>query len=103
MDRRDVWVGLKPIERLRASRGRQCRVKLSEQRYTKKVDARITTQEVAELLGIDMGTLRRLMRKGTIKAPPIIFDFRTNSTGRTWSDDDIQRARTALKGESVES
>ena len=27
MDRRDVWVGLKPIERLRTSRGRRCRAK----------------------------------------------------------------------------
>jgi DNA-binding transcriptional MerR regulator len=67
------------------------------------VDARITTQEVAELLGIDVGTLRRLMRKGTIKAPPIIFDRRTNSTGRMWSEDDVQLARAALKRETVKS
>ena len=55
----------------------------------KKVTARITTREVAELLGIDLTTLRRLMRKGTITAPPIIFDPRTNSTGRMWSEDDV--------------
>jgi predicted site-specific integrase-resolvase len=67
------------------------------------VDAKITTQEVAELLGIDIGTLRRLMRRGTIKAPPIIFDHRIKSKGRMWSDNDVQRARTALKNESVES
>jgi DNA-binding transcriptional MerR regulator len=63
------------------------------------VDAKITTQEVAELLGIDLTALRRLMRKGTIKAPPIMFDPRTNSTGRMWSEDDVERARTALKTE----
>jgi len=67
------------------------------------VKARITTQEVAELLGIDLTTLRRLMRKGTITAPPIIFDPRTNSTGRMWSEDDVQRARSALQSDGVKS
>ena len=67
------------------------------------MDAKITTQEVAELLGIDLTTLRRLMRKGTIKAPPIIFDPRTNSMGRMWSKDDIQRARTVLTSEGAKS
>ncbi|MGB0001178.1 MAG: helix-turn-helix domain-containing protein, partial [Candidatus Acidiferrales bacterium] len=72
-------------------------------RYTEKVGTRISTQEVAELLGIDISTLRRLMRKGTIKAPPIIFYPRTNSTGRMWSDDDVQRARAAPQSDGVKS
>lgn len=67
------------------------------------MDARITTQEVAELLGTDLTTLRRLMRNGKITAPPIVFDARTKSTGRMWSEDDVQRARTALNSERVKS
>ena len=59
--------------------------------------ARITTQEVAKLLGIDLTTLRLLMRKGKIKAPPIVFDSKTNSTGRMWSEDDIEQARKVLE------
>jgi hypothetical protein len=78
-------------------------IRFAGERYTEKVDARITTQEVAELLGIDVATLRRLMRKGTITARPIIFDRRTNSTCRMWSEGDVRRARTALKSETVKS
>jgi hypothetical protein len=43
------------------------------------------------------------MRKGTIKAPAIIFDSRINSTGRMWSEDDVQRARAALQSDGVKS
>jgi predicted site-specific integrase-resolvase len=59
---------------------------------------RITTKEVAELLGIDSANLRSLMRKGKVKAPPILFDPKTNLTVRMWSADDIEQARTVLKG-----
>jgi hypothetical protein len=38
-----------------------------------------------------------LLRQGKIKAPPIIFDSETNSTGRMWSEDDIEQARRALE------
>ena len=43
-------------------------------RSTEKVGTRISTQEVAELLGIDISTLRRLMRKGRLVAFAI-FDL----------------------------
>ncbi len=58
---------------------------------------RITTQEVAKLLGIDLTTLRLLMRKGKIKPPPIAFDSKNNSIGRMWSEDDIEQARKVLE------
>jgi DNA-binding transcriptional MerR regulator len=58
---------------------------------------RINTQEVAKLLGIDPAYLRLLMRKGKIKAPPILFDPKTNSTVRMWSEDDIEQARKVLE------
>ena len=58
---------------------------------------RITTQEVAKLLGIEPTTLRLLMRKGKIKPPAIAFDSETNSIGRMWSDDDIEQARKVLQ------
>ena len=61
------------------------------------MSARITTQEVAKLLGIDLTTLRLLMRKGKIKAPPVAFDSKTNSIGRMWSEDDIEQARKVLQ------
>jgi Helix-turn-helix domain len=48
-----------------------------------------TTQEVADILGIDISALRRMMRQGKIAAPPILFEPKTNSTGRMWSEDDI--------------
>jgi hypothetical protein len=62
-----------------------------------------TTQEVADILGIDISALRRMMRQGKIAAPPILFDSKTNSTGRMWSEDDIEAARVALKGASANS
>jgi hypothetical protein len=58
---------------------------------------RVNTQEAAKLLGIELTTLRLLMRKGKIKAPPIAFDCKRNSTGRMWSEDDIEQARKALE------
>jgi hypothetical protein len=61
------------------------------------MSARINTQEVAKLLGIDLANLRLLMRKGKIEAPPIVFDSKTNSTGRMWSEDDIEQARKVLE------
>ena len=62
-----------------------------------RMAARITTQEVAKLLGIDLGNLRLLMRRGKIKAPPIAFDSKNNSIGRMWSEDDIEQARKVLQ------
>jgi predicted site-specific integrase-resolvase len=61
------------------------------------MSARITTQEVAKLLGIDLTTLRLLMREGKIKAPPISFDSKSNSIGRMWSEDDVEQARKVLE------
>jgi hypothetical protein len=58
---------------------------------------RTSTEEVAKLLGIDASNLRLLMPKGKIKAPPILFDPKTNSTARTWSGDDTEEARKVLK------
>jgi len=66
-------------------------------------DSKITTQEVADILGIDISALRRMMRQGKIAAPPILFDSKTNSTGRMWSEDDIEAARVALKAASANS
>jgi hypothetical protein len=57
---------------------------------------RINTQEVAKRLGIDPTKFRLLLRQGKIKAPPIIFDPKTNSTVRMWSQDDIEQARNVL-------
>jgi DNA-directed RNA polymerase specialized sigma subunit len=62
-----------------------------------------TTQEVADILGIDISALRRMMRQGKIAAPPILFDSKTNSTDRMWSEDDIEAVRTALKTASADS
>jgi predicted site-specific integrase-resolvase len=64
---------------------------------------KISTKEAAELLGIEISELRRLMRTGKIKAPPILFDSKTNSEGRMWSEADIEAARLALKGDSSNS
>jgi hypothetical protein len=58
---------------------------------------RINTQEAARVLGIKPTMLRLLMRQGKIKAPPIVFDPETNSTGRMWSEDDIEQARKVLE------
>jgi hypothetical protein len=69
----------------------------------KVTNSRITTQEVADILGIDISVLRLMMRQGKIAAPPILFDSKTNSTGRMWSEDDIEAVRTALKAESADS
>jgi hypothetical protein len=66
-------------------------------------NSRMTTQEVADVLGIHISDLRRMMRQGKIAAPPIIFDSRTNSVGRMWSEGDIERARIALNTSSVKS
>jgi hypothetical protein len=66
-------------------------------------NSRMTTQEVADVLGIHISDLRRMMRQGKIAAPPIIFDSRTNSVGRMWSEGDIERARIALNTSRVKS
>jgi hypothetical protein len=58
---------------------------------------KINTQEVATLLGIEPSKLRLLLRKGKIKAPPILFDPKTNSTVRMWSEDHIEQARRVLE------
>ena len=60
-------------------------------------NSKVTTQEVADILGIHISDLRRMMRQGKIAAPPILFDPQTNSTGRMWSENDIEAARAALK------
>jgi hypothetical protein len=65
--------------------------------------SKITTQEVADILGIKVSVLRRMMREGKIAAPPILFDPKTNSTGRMWSEDDVEAARAALKAASTNS
>ena len=73
-------------------------------RYSEKMaNSKITTQEVADILAIDTSVLRLLMRQGKIAAPPILFDSKTNSTGRMWSKDDIERARVALNTSGVKS
>jgi hypothetical protein len=59
---------------------------------------KVTTIAAAKLLGIKPTQLRLLLRQGKIKAPPIIFDSETNSTGRMWSEDDIEQARKVLEG-----
>ncbi|MFY9729984.1 MAG: hypothetical protein WB723_19215 [Candidatus Acidiferrales bacterium] len=66
-------------------------------------NSKITTQEAADILGIDISVLRLMMRQGKIAAPPILFDSKTNSTGRMWSEDDIERARVALNTSGVKS
>ena len=66
-------------------------------------NSKVTTQEVADILGIHISDLRRMMRQGKIAAPPILFDPKTNSTGRMWSEDDIEAVRTALKTASADS
>jgi hypothetical protein len=66
-------------------------------------NSKVTTQQVADILGIHISDLRRMMRQGKIAAPPIVFDSKTNSTGRMWSEDDIEAVRTALKAASADS
>jgi hypothetical protein len=66
-------------------------------------NSRVTTQEVAHILGIDISVLRLMMRQGKITAPPIVFDSKTNSTGRMWYEGEIERARIALNISSVKS
>ena len=58
---------------------------------------RIYTQEVAKLLGIGPAYLRLPMRKGKIKAPPILFDPQTNSSVRMWSEHDIEQSPQVLE------
>ena len=57
---------------------------------------RLHTHEVARFLGIEPSNLRLLMRQGKIKAPPMLFDPKTNSTVRMWSLGDIEQARNVL-------
>ncbi len=66
-------------------------------------NSKVTTQEVADILGIHISDLRRMMRQGKIAAPPVVFDSKINSTGRMWSKDDIEAVRTALKTASADS
>jgi hypothetical protein len=66
-------------------------------------NSKVTTQKVADIIGIDICVLRLMMRQGKIAAPPILFDSKTNSTGRMWSEDDVEAARTALKTASADS
>ena len=66
-------------------------------------NSKVTTQEVADILGIHISDLRRMMRQGKIAVPPIIFDSRTNSVGRMWSEDDVEAVRTALKAATADS
>jgi hypothetical protein len=66
-------------------------------------NSKVTTQEVADILGIDISVLRLMMRQGKIAAPPILFDPKTNSTGRMWSEDDVEAARAALKTARADS
>ena len=66
-------------------------------------NSKVTTQEVADILGIHISDLRRMMRQGKIAAPPVVFDSKTNSTGRMWSEDDIEAVRTALRTRSTDS
>jgi predicted site-specific integrase-resolvase len=66
-------------------------------------NSKVTTQEVADILGIHISDLRRMMREGKIAAPPIIFDSGANSVGRMWSEDDVEAVRTALKTASANS
>ena len=66
-------------------------------------NSKITTREVADILGIHISDLRRMMRQGKIAAPPSLFDPDTNSTGRMWSEDDIEAVRTALRTRSTDS
>ena len=66
-------------------------------------NSKVTTQEVADILGIHISDLRRMMRQGKVAAPPILFDSKTNSTGRMWSEDDIEAARAALKAASTDA
>jgi hypothetical protein len=66
-------------------------------------NSKVTTQEVADILGIHISDLRRMMRQGKIAAPPTLFDSKTNSTGRMWSEADIEAARAALKAASTNS
>jgi hypothetical protein len=66
-------------------------------------NSKVTTQEVADILGFDISVLRLMMRQGKIAAPPILFDSKTNSTGRMWSEDDVEAARAALKAASADS
>ena len=64
-------------------------------------NSKVTTQEVADILGIHISDLRRMMRQGKVAAPPILFDSKTNSTGRMWSEGDIEGVRAALKAAST--
>jgi len=66
-------------------------------------NSKVTTQEVADILGIHISDLRQMMRQGKIAAPPVVFDSKINSTGRMWSKDDIEAVRTALKTASADS
>jgi predicted site-specific integrase-resolvase len=58
---------------------------------------KVSTMEAAQLLGIDISTLRQLMRLGKIAAPPILFDRQSSAEGRMWSEADIEAARVVLK------
>jgi len=55
------------------------------------------TQEVAQLLRIELSSLRLLLRQRKIKSPPILFDPRTKSAVRMWSEADIEHARKVLQ------
>lgn len=66
-------------------------------------NSKVTTQEVADILGIYISDLRRMNRQGKIAAPPIIFDSRTNSVGRMWSEDEVEAVRASLKTSSADS
>jgi predicted site-specific integrase-resolvase len=61
------------------------------------MERKYSTVEVAKKLGIAQPNLQRLIRTGRIEAPPIQSLGRVKI--RLWSDEDIKKARKAIKGE----
>jgi len=90
MDRRDVWVGLKPIERLRTSRGRRCEKFTKANKTTPRsarrsvVENSLTGPTLLEMCGVEVWRgglggaylLPTLSSVGASLAPPC-FRFHT--------------------------
>ena len=58
--------------------------------------SKLTTQEVAEILGINISDFRRMIGKEKSRRQPYFFDSSTNSVGWMWSEGDIEQARIAM-------
>jgi hypothetical protein len=60
------------------------------------VKRQYSTREAAKKIGRNLPSIQRLIKAGTIEAPPVV-EIATQRV-RLWSDRDIEKARKVLAG-----